>query len=156
MLGFRYPAVWAFGIFTKVTPGIGLLWFLVRREWRNLGIALGLTAAIGAVSLLVDGRPLDASGSRSRSAPSPAARSPRRRCRSRCSSGSRPPRVVVAWGAWTDRRWTVPVAVTLALPVLWPSGFAVLAACLALSPMAGRPWFRLGRRDGGPSQGGAA
>jgi hypothetical protein len=27
-----------------------------------------------------------------------------------------------------DRRWTVPVGATLALPVLWPSGFAILAA----------------------------
>jgi hypothetical protein len=36
--------------------------------------------------------------------------------------------VLVAWGGLTDRRWTVPAAATLALPVLWPSGFAVLAA----------------------------
>ena len=28
----------------------------------------------------------------------------------------------------TDRRWTVPVGATLALPVLWPSGFATLVA----------------------------
>ncbi len=40
-LGFRYPATWAFVLLAKVTPGIGLLWFLVRREWRNLAIALG-------------------------------------------------------------------------------------------------------------------
>jgi hypothetical protein len=59
--------------------------------------------------------------------------------------------VIVVWGARTDRRWTVPVAVTLALPVLWPSGFAVLAGCLALSPMAGRPWIRL-RRHGEPGE----
>ena len=36
--------------------------------------------------------------------------------------------VVVAWGALTNRRWTVPVAAFLALPVIWPSGFALLAA----------------------------
>ena len=36
--------------------------------------------------------------------------------------------VLVAWGALTDRRWTVPVAATLALPVLWVSGFAICAA----------------------------
>jgi hypothetical protein len=35
---------------------------------------------------------------------------------------------LVTWGARTDRTWTVPVAATLALPVLWPSGLAVLAA----------------------------
>ena len=37
VLGFRWPALWAFNILTKVTPGVGLLWFLVRREWRSLG-----------------------------------------------------------------------------------------------------------------------
>ena len=36
--------------------------------------------------------------------------------------------VLVVWGARTDRRWTVPVAATLALPVLWVSGFAICAA----------------------------
>ncbi len=41
VLGFRWPALWAFNILTKVTPGVGLLWFLVRREWRSLAIALG-------------------------------------------------------------------------------------------------------------------
>ena len=44
VLGFRWPALWAFNILTKVTPGVGLLWFLVRREWRPLAIALGTTA----------------------------------------------------------------------------------------------------------------
>ena len=31
VLGFRWPATWAFVILTKVTPGIGLLWFALRR-----------------------------------------------------------------------------------------------------------------------------
>ena len=46
VLGFRWPATWAFVILTKVTPGIGLLWFAVRREWRNLGIALAATVVV--------------------------------------------------------------------------------------------------------------
>jgi hypothetical protein len=44
---------------------------------------------------------------------------------------------VVAWGARTDRAWTVPVAVTLGLPVLWPSGFAVLAALPCVAALQG-------------------
>ena len=52
--GFRYPWTWAFVILTKITPGIGLLWFVLRREWRQLGIALGATAAIVAVLLPAD------------------------------------------------------------------------------------------------------
>src|SRR5207237_2518368 len=50
VLGFRWPWTWAFVLLTKVTPGVGLLWFAFRREWRSLGIALGVTAAIAAVS----------------------------------------------------------------------------------------------------------
>jgi hypothetical protein len=150
VLSFRYPAVWVFGIFTKVTPGIGLLWFLVRREWRNLTIALGLTAAIGIASLVVDGSlwgqwitlAISAqSGGQVEQAQVPIPLLVRIPVAA----------LVVIWGARTDRRWTVPVAVTLALPVLWPSGFAVLAGCLALSPMAGRPWFRLPDRGDAPA-----
>ena len=53
VVGFRWPATWAFVLLTKVTPGVGLLWFAVRREWRNLAIALGATAAIVAVSFAI-------------------------------------------------------------------------------------------------------
>jgi hypothetical protein len=44
---------------------------------------------------------------------------------------------LVVWGARTDRRWTVVVAATLALPVLWVSGFAICAA-LASEPLQRR------------------
>ena len=44
--GLRWPALWSFVLLTKVTPGVGIVWFAVRREWRNLGIALGVTGAI--------------------------------------------------------------------------------------------------------------
>jgi hypothetical protein len=51
--GFRWPWTWSLMILTKVTPGLGLLWFLVRREWRNLVIALGFTAVVSAVSFAI-------------------------------------------------------------------------------------------------------
>lgn len=128
-LGYRYPWTWAFVLLTKVTPGVGLVWFAVRREWRALGIALGVTAVIVAVSLVVDGSLWVDWWAFIRSTP---------------EGGSvaqpqipvplwlRLPAavVLVAWGALTDRRWTVPLAATLALPVLWPSGFAICAAML--------------------------
>ena len=53
VVGFRWPAAWALVLLTKLTPGIGLLWFAVRREWRSLAIALGATAAIVAVSFVI-------------------------------------------------------------------------------------------------------
>ena len=46
VVGFRYPAAWALPILTKITPGIALLWFPIRREWRALAIAVGTTLAI--------------------------------------------------------------------------------------------------------------
>ena len=98
VIGFRYPAAWAFVILTKVTPGIGLLWFVVRREWHQLGIALGATAAVVAISFVimpgawlewVEGpgahrRAATAPGPPCRSRSSPGCRSP-----SRSSSGAR-------------------------------------------------------------------
>ena len=49
--GFRWPALWAIPLLTKVTPGgIGLLWFAARGEWRHLGIALASTLAIVVVT----------------------------------------------------------------------------------------------------------
>jgi hypothetical protein len=51
VLGIRHGGAWAFVLLTKITPAVGLVWFAVRREWRSLAIALGVTAAIVAVSL---------------------------------------------------------------------------------------------------------
>jgi hypothetical protein len=36
--------------------------------------------------------------------------------------------VLVAWGAWTDRSWTVPAAMVLATPVAGVAALVVLAA----------------------------
>jgi hypothetical protein len=40
--------------------------------------------------------------------------------------------VVVVASALTDRRWLVPFAVVLAMPVVWLNSLAVLAACVPL------------------------
>ena len=130
VVGFRYPAAWAVVLLTKVTPGIGLLWFVARREWRNLALALGATAAIVLATYVVlpaqwsDWVALLTS-----------------------QSGTPPPwpampiplwlRLPVAaalvwWGARRDAYWTVPAAATLALPALWPGGLAIMAACWRL------------------------
>ena len=135
VLGFRYPWTWAFVVLTKVTPGVGLVWFAVRREWRALAVATGVTAGIVAVSVLVDQRlwvdwvhflsttPEGGTVAQFQMAIPLLIRLP-------------VAAVLVAWGGLTDRRWTVPLAATLALPVLWVSGFAICAACL---PLARRP-----------------
>jgi hypothetical protein len=53
VLGMRYGATWAFLLLTKIAPGLGLVWFAVRREWRCLAWALGATLAIAAMSFIV-------------------------------------------------------------------------------------------------------
>ena len=127
-LGFRYPWTWGFVLLTKVTPGIGLLWFAVRREWRALGIALGVTGAIVAVSARCSRASSGSTGS-SFLASTPEGGSVAQ-FQIPIPLWIRLPAaaVLVVWGARTDRRWTVPVAATLALPVLWVSGFAICAA----------------------------
>lgn len=44
------PAVLAFPLLTKITAGVGLLWFVVRRQWTALAWALSVTAIVAAVS----------------------------------------------------------------------------------------------------------
>ena len=130
--GFRWPAAWAFVLLTKVTPGVGLLWFAVRREWQNLGIALGATAALAAVSWAIAPAAwadwidvLAASATKTvgtwAALPIPV--------------WLRLPfaAAVVIWGARTDRAWTVPVAAMLALPALWFGGASMLLAAVALA-----------------------
>ncbi len=137
-LGFRYPAAWAFLLLTKVTPGIGVLWFAVRREWQAFATALGVTAALAAASLAIDGRLwADWIDSVTRTATGAV---PLGQAEIPIPLWLRLPAaaVLVAWGGRHDRRCTVPVASTLALPVLWPSGLAVLAGLWRLeSTVAG-------------------
>jgi hypothetical protein len=136
-IGFRYPAAWAFVLLTKITPGVGLLWFAVRREWRNLAIALVFTAALVVVSLAVDpglwGQWINSVliASLDHSAQQPQLPIP---LLIRLPAAV----VLVVWGARTDRRWTVPAAATLALPVMWFAGLSILVAILALD----RPQLR--------------
>jgi hypothetical protein len=130
VLGFRYPAAWSFVILTKVTPGIGLVWFAVRREWRRLAIALGFTAALVAITALVMPQQwADWFGVLANNAGAqvnwPALPIP---------LWLRLPvaLVIVVVGARTNRAWTVPLASMLALPVLWVAGLAMLIGCWPL------------------------
>jgi hypothetical protein len=130
VLGMRYPAAWSFVLLTKVTPGIGLLWFAARREWRSLLIAFGATGLIVVATFaLLPSQWLgwlemlrDSAGT---PPPWPALPIP---------LGLRLPlaALLVLWGARCDARWIVPVAAAISLPALWPGGFAILAACWPL------------------------
>lgn len=123
-LGMRYPAAWAFVLLTKVTPGVGLVWFLVRREWRSLAIALGATAAVVLVSaLFAPGHWIDwidsLVGNARQQWPYPLFPVP-------LSVRLVAATALIAWGARTDRRWTMIVGTTLAIPTLWPANLAMI------------------------------
>ncbi|MFL5681212.1 MAG: glycosyltransferase 87 family protein [Chloroflexota bacterium] len=131
VIGFRYPSAWAFPLLAKVTPGIGLLWFVGRRDWRSLAIAVATTAAIVAVSFLVAPdlwrQWLDTMRDSLSFVP------PRRYPIDIPFTVRAPIAAAVAlWGGWTNRRWTVPVAATLALPIVWVHGLAMLVAVIPL------------------------
>ena len=146
LLGLRWPALWVLPILTKVTPGIGLLWFLVRGEWRSLWIAAGATALVAAVSALVD--PLGWAGWLAMLArmafpelggglwflPLPLV--------FRLFAAA----ALIAWGAATDRRWVLPVGVCLSLPTVWLNSPTILVAVLPLVAAGARTpagaWFR--------------
>ena len=158
VFGFRWPAAWAFVLLTKVTPGIGLVWFAVRGEWRSLaiaGIATGLVAGTSfaiAPGLWYDWFELLRSSAGSSTV-----------------AGSVPVPLllrlpvalaVVVWAARSDRAWLVPMAAMLALPVIWWGGLTMLIGCIALRRSRLEAWLldritTTGLRPDGPAMVGA-
>ena len=144
VLGFRWPAAWAFILLTKVSPGVGLLWFAVRREWRNLAIALGVTVAIAAVSFVLMPRAWFEYISLLISHPAPSV------APYYLPLWTRLPFAIafVVFGALTDRKWAVVVGATLALPVYWITSSAMFVGVL---PYLRQALGRLVERRAGPT-----
>lgn len=128
VVGMTRPWAWSFVLLTKPSCGVGLLWFAARGEWRRLTIALGTTlVAVVASAMLMPGLWHDWVALLMASAQQPPEdtwlpipiwmRLP--------AAGA-----LVWWGGRTDRPWTVAAAVTLALPVVWFAGLAILVAAL--------------------------
>ena len=129
----RRPGLWAIPLLTKPSVGVGLLWYVVRGEWRRLAVALGITAALGAAAFVIApnlwGQWLDyvlSTGlspdvGRAYWVPIPLL--------IRLPAAA----LLVIWGARTNRPWTLPIAAMLGLPVLWLVGLAMLAGAFAVS-----------------------
>lgn len=146
--GFRHPWTWSFVLLTKITPGVGLLWFALRREWRQLAIALGATAAIVVVSFALMPqawadwidllRANTSKGGTWAAIPIPLL--------VRLPIGV----LLIVWGAPRNQRWVVPVGAMLALPALWYGSLSILLAVIPLTTREerARAWARLtGRRE---------
>ncbi len=138
---FDAPLAWAFPLLTKLTPGVGSLWFAARGEWRAFVLALGGTVAIVAVSYAL--------------APGAWASWIALLTGSTGRTELLLPRVllaagIVVVGARSRRRWVVPVAAWLALPVIWVNSWVILLATIRLSREAPAP--DLPARVGGEPQ----
>lgn len=123
VVGLSRPGSLALPILTKITPGITWLWFVVRRDWRSLAIAVGVTSAIVAVSFaLQPGAWADWIAFLLASTGQGDALLPR------VALGV----LLVVFGAATGRAWLVPVAVWIALPVVWINAWVILLASIRL------------------------
>ena len=137
--GLERPWLWAVPALTKVTPALGPVWFAARREWRQLGISVAATVLVVAVSFAISpglwGQWFDflrdnVGDSR----------------QGLGSAGALPLLVrlplaiaVVVWGALTNRRWALPVAMMLSTPVTSIACWVLLAAIPRLSTRASVP-----------------
>jgi hypothetical protein len=146
VLGFRWPGTWAFVILTKVSPGIGLAWFLLRRQWRQFAIAVGLSAAIALVTFVIwPGRWFDYAKLLTAGTPPPV--SP-----FYWSFWVRLPFAVgfVLLGAWRGWRWPVVVAAMFALPQFYFISPSLLVGVLPFLRSATGRW--LDRRRQAPER----
>ena len=119
------PVAHVVGVFTKITPGVALLWYPLRREWRAFTVACVAIATVFAVSFALSPSAwvdwftfLTSSTGRGEA------------LWLRIAAAV----ALVAIGAFTDRRWLVPVAVWIALPVVWIESWVILLAVIRLHP----------------------
>lgn len=125
VIGMRRPWAWAFPLLTKVTPGLGPVWFAVRREWRRAAVAALSTAAVVLVSVALSPDLWMRWWDFVLAAPTPPTQVhyPPLALRLVLAMG------VVVWGAVRGRRGAIAASIVLAMP-LWSSGVLVLLAAL--------------------------
>jgi hypothetical protein len=134
VLGLRYPGMWAFPVLTKLTPGVGVLWFAVRRQWHELFLAVGITAAITAISFLATPDLWASWLDRMRGDSGRAGDAYVAILAVRFVVAA----ALVLYAGWRDRAWLLPIAVVIALPILWPDSLAILLASFPLLALARR------------------
>ena len=112
VLALRHPAAWPLVFLVKLTPGIGILWPALRRDWRSVAIGVGLTIAIATVSFAIDPHHWFEWVSWMTSSVDASADRP---------GLALPIRILIAvallvYAARADRIWLVPVAAAIASP----------------------------------------
>jgi len=128
VIGLRFPAAWGFPILTKITPGVGVLWFLARREWRSAVIAIGTAAIIAGVSFAIGPDLWVAWLARMRGDTGTAGDTYLLVLVARVGAAA----LLVVVAGIIGRAWLIPIAVLMSLPILWPDSLAILLACFPL------------------------
>jgi hypothetical protein len=132
MIGLRYPVAWVFPFISKVTPGVAILWYVGRRDWRSLGIALAATAVVVGVSFALAPQ-LWAEWAQVMKESFFEFVPPRRYPIDIPFMVRLPFAVVIAlWGGHTNRSWTIPIVAVLTLPIVWVPGLSMLIAIIPL------------------------
>lgn len=125
VVAMRHPSVWAFPLLTKVTPGLGPVWFVARREWRQAAVALVATFLVVAASFAISPGLWVAWWDFVVGSPTPPTQAHYPPLGLRLALAL----AVLVWGALKDRPWVVAVAMVLAMP-LWSAGVLVLLTAL--------------------------
>lgn len=122
VLALRHPSAWAVQVVTKTGPAVGALWHVFRGEWRAVASAFCATATVVAISfafapsMWAEWAGFVARNYTFANPPDPLFPVP-------FSVRAVSAVALLAWGARTDRRWTVPIAAGWALPALYGFGF---------------------------------
>jgi hypothetical protein len=126
LAGFRWPLAWIPVLLTKPTAGIALVWFVVRGEWRNAALPIGVAAIMCVASLIVTPDLWSGwLGMLAATDPNPGWPFP-------VPVVYRLPvsLVLIVWASRTDRPWALVMATILAMPKLYFQSPAMLLAIL--------------------------
>jgi hypothetical protein len=140
--GFRRPALWAIPLLLKITPAVGLIWFAVRREWRNLFVAVAAASVVVAFSVCLDAHAWAEwiSFLHGKHHPQAVDRPVPQAIRLLIGLS------LAAHAARTDRKQLLPIALWLATPVFSINGIAIFATIPLLARLEEQAAERVARR----------
>ena len=121
--GMRRAAWWVPIAFTKVPAGVGILWHVVRRDWRGVASAVALGAGLLAVSFALSPQMWIAYVELMRGLGSPEV-----------AARTAVAAVMVVLAARSDRPWLVPVALVVCAPLPLAYTWSYLLAVPRLLP----------------------
>jgi hypothetical protein len=143
VVSLRHPAVWAWALLTKVTPGVGALYYLGNRNWRALAIAAISTSglALGSVVIFPGAWPAWIRTLLVSSQAAPPLLVPPL---IRLGIGA----CIAGYAGMTARAWLIPVSAAVAAPEAGASVVYLLGAwrIASVEPPRGRTWQRIAAR----------